>query len=48
LLQDVGESGSALDAYRRAAASTGLTPRTALPDTRQRVEQLSERSIPLG
>ena len=48
LLQDVGESGAALDAYRRAAASTGLTPRTALPDTRQRVEQLSERSIPLG
>jgi transcriptional regulator with XRE-family HTH domain len=48
LLQDVGESGAALDAYRRAAASTGLTPRTVLPDTRQRVEQLSERSIPLG
>jgi tetratricopeptide (TPR) repeat protein len=48
LLQDVGESGAALDAYRRAAASTGLTPRTALPDTRQRAEQHSERSIPLG
>jgi tetratricopeptide (TPR) repeat protein len=48
LLQDVGESGAALDAYRRAAASTGLTPRAVLPDTRQRVEQLSERSIPLG
>jgi tetratricopeptide (TPR) repeat protein len=28
LLQDVGEGAAALDAYRRAAASTGLTPRT--------------------
>ena len=30
LLQDVGEAAAALDAYRRAAASTGLTPRTPL------------------
>jgi tetratricopeptide (TPR) repeat protein len=39
LLQDVGEAGAALDAYRRAAASTGLTPRTTLPDTSGRSEQ---------
>jgi tetratricopeptide (TPR) repeat protein len=48
LLQDVGEAGAALDAYRRAAASTGLTPRTPLPDTRSRVEQLTARAVPLS
>lgn len=30
LLQDVGEAAAALDAYRRAAASTGLTQRTSM------------------
>jgi len=33
LLQDVGEAAAALDAYRRAAASTGLTTRSSLQET---------------
>lgn len=32
LLEDVGEAAAALDAYRRAAASTGLTPRASLQE----------------
>jgi tetratricopeptide (TPR) repeat protein len=42
LLQDVGESAAALDAYRRAAASTGLSPRTSLPNALARTEQRKE------
>jgi tetratricopeptide (TPR) repeat protein len=30
LLQDIGDTGAALDAYRRAAASTGLAPHRSL------------------
>jgi tetratricopeptide (TPR) repeat protein len=37
LLQDVGEAAAALDAYRRAAASTGLTTRSSLQETMGRV-----------
>jgi tetratricopeptide (TPR) repeat protein len=44
LLQDVGEAAAALDAYRRAAASTGLTPRTSVHDAMARVER-DERSV---
>jgi len=46
LLQDVGEHAAALDAYRRAAASTGLTPRVPLPEQMARVEQtLGQRTL---
>jgi len=37
LLQDVGDAAAALDAYRRAAASTGLSGRTSLPRQAARV-----------
>jgi tetratricopeptide (TPR) repeat protein len=50
LLQDVGEAAAALDAYRRAAASTGLTPRIPLHETMaradQRTGQRTLRSVP--
>jgi tetratricopeptide (TPR) repeat protein len=50
LLQDVGEAAAALDAYRRAAASTGLTPRIPLHETMARAErrtgQRTLRSVP--
>lgn len=36
LLQDVNEPAAALDAFRRAAASTGLAPRTSLHTTMTR------------
>jgi len=39
LLQDVGEAAAALDAYRRAAASTGLTPRVPLREAAARAHQ---------
>jgi len=39
LLQDVGEAAAALDAYRRAAASTGLTPRIPLHEAMARAGQ---------
>ena len=38
LLQDVGEATAALDAYRRAAASTGLTSRLSLQKTMARAD----------
>jgi tetratricopeptide (TPR) repeat protein len=44
LLQDVGEAAAALDAYRRAAASTGLTPRVSLHDAMARAERKNESS----
>jgi transcriptional regulator with XRE-family HTH domain len=51
LLQDVDENAAALDAYRRAAASTGLTPRTSLHEvqarTRQATGQRALRSVPV-
>jgi tetratricopeptide (TPR) repeat protein len=37
LLQQAGDAEAASDAYRRAAASTGLTPRTSLRDAMARV-----------
>jgi tetratricopeptide (TPR) repeat protein len=43
LLQDVGEHAAALDAYRRAAASTGLTPRVPLPEKVAMTEQTTGR-----
>ena len=43
LLQDVGEQGAALDAYRRAAASTGLTPRVPLRGPISRTQQPTGR-----
>jgi tetratricopeptide (TPR) repeat protein len=39
LLQDVGEPAAALDAYRRAAASTGLTQRIPLNEAMMRAKQ---------
>jgi tetratricopeptide (TPR) repeat protein len=39
LLQDVGEAAAALDAYRRAAASTGLTPRIPLREAMARAHE---------
>jgi tetratricopeptide (TPR) repeat protein len=52
LLQDVGESAAALDAYRRAAASTGLTQRIPLNEAMARAEQRTGqrtlRSVPTG
>jgi tetratricopeptide (TPR) repeat protein len=45
LLQDVGETAAALDAYRRAAASTGLTPRTPLHDVRRKSGRVTERTL---
>jgi transcriptional regulator with XRE-family HTH domain len=39
LLQDVDEPAAALDAYRRAAASTGLTQRIPLNETMMRARQ---------
>jgi tetratricopeptide (TPR) repeat protein len=51
LLQDVGEAAAALDAYRRAAASTGLTPRIPLHEAMARSEQRTGqrmlRSVPM-
>jgi tetratricopeptide (TPR) repeat protein len=51
LLQDVGEAAAALDAYRRAAASTGLTPRVSLHEAmvraHQRTGQRTLRSVPV-
>ena len=51
LLQDVGEGAAALDAYRRAAASTGITPRTRLRDITRaadaRTGQRALRSVPI-
>ena len=51
LLQDVGEAAAALDAYRRAAASTGLTPRVSLQEAMVRAEQRTGqrvlRSVPI-
>lgn len=46
LLQDVGEAEAALDAYRRAAASTGLTPRTSLQHVMARAAEHSSQSVP--
>jgi tetratricopeptide (TPR) repeat protein len=49
LLQDVGEAAAALDAYRRAAASTGLTPRIPVHQAMARANQRSGpmlRSVP--
>lgn len=43
LLQDVGEQAAALDAYRRAAASTGLAPRVPLRGTVSRTQQPTGR-----
>lgn len=43
LLQDVGEAAAALDAYRRAAASTGLTPRVPLQEAMARAHRRSGR-----
>jgi tetratricopeptide (TPR) repeat protein len=49
LLQDVGESAAALDAYRRAAASTGLTPRTSMHEAvAQGSAQGAVRSLPVS
>jgi tetratricopeptide (TPR) repeat protein len=45
LLQEVGEPAAALDAYRRAAASTGLTPRASMHDAMARAERRDERSV---
>ena len=39
LLQDVGEAAAALDAYRRAAASTGLTPRVSMQEAMARADE---------
>jgi len=47
LLQDVGEAAAALDAYRRAAASTGLTPRIPLHEAMARTGQRTLRSVPV-
>jgi tetratricopeptide (TPR) repeat protein len=51
LLQDVGEAAAALDAYRRAAASTGLTPRVSLQEAMARADQRTGqrvlRSVPV-
>jgi tetratricopeptide (TPR) repeat protein len=46
LLQDVGEAEAALDAYRRAAASTGLTPRTSLQHVMARAAEHSSHAVP--
>lgn len=46
LLQDVGEAEAALDAYRRAAASTGLTPRTSLQHVMARAAEHGAQSVP--
>lgn len=46
LLQDVGEAEAALDAYRRAAASTGLTPRTSFQHVLSRAAERSSQSVP--
>jgi tetratricopeptide (TPR) repeat protein len=48
LLQEVGEAAAALDAYRRAAASTGLTPRTSVQGLMAGNDKLSEPSVPAG
>ena len=52
LLQDVGEAAAALDAYRRAAASTGLTPRVSLHEAMVRADQRTGqrmlRSVPVS
>lgn len=52
LLQDVGETAAALDAYRRAATSTGLTQRIPLNETvnqaRQKTGQRTLRSVPVS
>ncbi|HEX2892769.1 MAG TPA: helix-turn-helix domain-containing protein [Marmoricola sp.] len=52
LLQDVGEAAAALDAYRRAAASTGLTPRVPLQEAIARADrkagQRMLRSVPVS
>jgi hypothetical protein len=45
LLQDVGEAAAALDAYRRAAASTGLTPRIPLQEAIARADQREGRRV---
>lgn len=50
LLQDVGEAAAALDAYRRAAASTGLRARVPMRTSRTPTERLAGsrplRSVP--
>ena len=50
LLQDVGEAAAALDAYRRAAASTGLTPRIPIHEAMARAKPATReralRSVP--
>lgn len=52
LLQDVGEPAAALDAYRRAAVSTGLTQRIPLNETMMRAAQKTGqrtlRSVPVS
>lgn len=45
LLQDVGEAAAALDAYRRAAASTGLTPRVSLQEAMARADQRTGQRV---
>lgn len=45
LLQDVGEAAAALDAYRRAAASTGLTPRVSLQEAMARADQRAGQRV---
>jgi tetratricopeptide (TPR) repeat protein len=46
LLQDIGQTEMALDAYRRAAASTGLTPHAPLQTAMARAAQSREHSVP--
>ncbi len=45
LLQEVGEDAAALDAYRRAAATTGLAPRVSVRATRSRASVLTPASL---
>jgi tetratricopeptide (TPR) repeat protein len=47
LLDDIGEPDDARDAYRRAAASTGLTARTSLHQTMTGVAALSRSATPV-
>jgi len=45
LLQDVGDAAAALDAYRRAAASTGLSPRSSFA---RRSATVGRQAVPAG
>ena len=48
LLQAVGQAGAALDAYRRAAASTGLAPRSSLREAMSRAEAPTAESVEIS